>query len=125
VIHLDSSVLVDALAGPRRSAATLRAAIESGERLQISTLVLYEWLRGPRAPEELAAQEALFPPEDAVPFGPREAEAAARLYRRASRPRVRAVDLAVAACALVHEAAFWTLDPADFRDIPELRLYRP
>ena len=48
MIVLDTSVLVDALTGPRRSAPALRRAIESGERLLLSSLVLYEWLRGPR-----------------------------------------------------------------------------
>jgi len=32
------------------------------------------------------------------------------------------IDLAIAACALTHEAALWTLNPEDFRDIPGLRL---
>lgn len=46
---LDTSVLIDSLSGPRRSARTLRSAIEQGERLLIPS-VLYEWLRGPRLP---------------------------------------------------------------------------
>src|SRR3989449_11692731 len=69
-----SSVLVDALTGPRRSAGALRKTIERGERVALSTLVLYEWRRGPRLPEELAAQEALFPNESVVPFGRRSEE---------------------------------------------------
>jgi predicted nucleic acid-binding protein len=32
------------------------------------------------------------------------------------------VDLAIAACAIANGAAFWTLNPADFRDVPGLRL---
>lgn len=122
VIHLDTSVLVDALTGQRRSAAALRGAIERGERIGLSALVLYEWLRGPRLPEELAAQEALFPARVAVAFGPREATVAAGLYQRTSRSRGREIDLAIAACALAHEAALWTLNSADFTDVPGLRL---
>src|SRR5437667_93346 len=61
VIHLDTSVLVDALTGPRRSSGALRKTIERGERLALSTLVLYEWRRGARLPEELAAQEPSAP----------------------------------------------------------------
>ena len=125
MIHLDTSALVDALTSNRRSAAHMRAAIESRERLGISALTLYEWLRGPRTPEELRAQEALFPADAAVPFGPREAAVAADLHRAARRPRGRAVDLAIAACALAHGAALWTLNPADFEDLPGLSLYRP
>lgn len=122
MIHLDTSVLVDALTGPRRSAGRLRNALEQGERILVSALVLYEWLRGPRREEEVAAQEALFPAASAVEFGPEEAVVAARLYQSVERPRGRELDLAIAACALTHEAAFWSLNPRDFRDIPRLRL---
>ena len=88
----------------------------------MSTLVLYEWLRGLRLREELEAQEALFPSALAIPFGPQETAVAADLYRTLRRPRGRELDLAVAACALTHGAALWTLNPEDFRDIPDLRL---
>jgi predicted nucleic acid-binding protein len=122
VIHLDTNVLVDALTGPRRSAATLRALIEQRERVSFSTLVLYEWRRGPRHPDELRAQEALFPGDAAVPFGRAEAARAAEFYRLVRRPRGREIDLAIAASAILHDAVFWTLNPRDFADIPGLRL---
>jgi predicted nucleic acid-binding protein len=122
MIHLDTSVLIGALSGSGRLASALRGLIEQGERIGVSTLVLYEWRRGPRRPEELRAQEALFPSEDADPFGPREAALAADVYRRVSRPRGREIDLAIAACAIARDATFWTLNPADFADIPGLRL---
>jgi len=125
VIVLDTSVLVDALTGPRRSAPRLRSVIERGERIVLGTLVLYEWLRGPRAPDEIAAQDALFPRESAIAFGPEEAEVAARLYRTLPGARQREFDLCVAACALTHDAALWTLNVSDFRDIPGLRLFLP
>lgn len=125
MIHLDTAILIDALTGPRRSASGLRAIIERGERAVIATLVLYEWLRGPRRPEELEIQEALFPRTGAVPFGIEEAAVAADLYRRMKRPRGRDVDLAIAACALTHGARLWTLHPGDFADIPGLELHRP
>jgi predicted nucleic acid-binding protein len=125
VIVLDTSVLVDALTGPRRLAPALRRVIEQGERVLLPSLVLYEWLRGPRRPEELAAQEALFPAAAALPFGPAEAARAARLYVAISRPRGREIDLAVAACALVLGARLWTVNPRDFRDVPGLELYPP
>jgi predicted nucleic acid-binding protein len=123
VIHLDTSVLVDALTGPRRSARRLRNVLERGERLSISTLVLYEWLRGPRGESELEYQETLFPADRAVSFGPREAAIAADLYRTVARARQREFDLGVAACALTSGASLWTLNPADFRDIPGLDLF--
>jgi len=124
VIHLDTSALVDALTGPRRSVPALQRIVRRGERIGISTLVLYEWLRGPRDEAELADQEALLPSAHAIPFGPIEAGRAAELYRTLPRARGRGFDLCVAACALAHGAALWTLNPADFRDVPGLRLHR-
>jgi predicted nucleic acid-binding protein len=123
VIHLDTSVLVDALTGPRRSAPALRRVLDRGERIAIATLVLYEWLRGPRHEAELTYQEGLLPAAAALPFGPREAALAAELYRTVRRGRQREFDLGVAACALLSGAALWTLDAQDFRDIPGLELF--
>ena len=122
MIHLDTSVLVDALTGPRRSAPALRGILDRGERISISTFVLYEWLRGPRREVEIAHQEALLPAEQAVPFGPREAAMAADLYRAVPRARQREFDLGVAACALANGADLWTLNARDYRDIPGLNL---
>jgi len=125
VIVLDTSVLIDGLASPQHSGPALRETIAQGERLLVPTLVLYEWLRGPRLPEELALQQKLFPAEMALPFGPQEAALAARLYRSMRHPRGREVDLAIAAHALAWDADLWTLNVKDFRDLPGLRLYRP
>ena len=123
MIVLDTSVLVDALSGPGRSAPALRRAIEQGERILLPSLVLYEWLRGPRQSEELAAQEALFPASLALPFGPAEAARAAKLYVSLPRGRGREIDLAIAASALTLGARLWTLNPRDFRDLAGLELY--
>lgn len=125
MILLDTSVLIDALTGPGRSAAALRQAIERGERLLLPTLVLYEWLRGPRRQEELLAQEALFPRESALPFAPQEAAVAAGIYGKLRKPRGREINLAIAACAIVRNARLWTLNVEDFRDIPELEVVSP
>jgi predicted nucleic acid-binding protein len=122
IVHVDTSALVDALTGPRRSLDALISLTEQGHRMMLSTIVLYEWLRGPRTRPELAAQEELLPSENAVAFGPAEAALASRLYKQVTRARGREIDLAVAACAIATGAAIWTLNPADFRDIPDLRL---
>ena len=122
MILVDTSALVDALSGPKRSAAKLRAWIAGGERVSLAAIVLYEWLRGPRLPEEIDAQEALFPSAAALPFGPAEAARAADLYRVVGKPRGREIDLAIAACALTQGASLWTLNPRDFADVPGIRL---
>jgi len=122
IVHLDTSALIDALTGPRRSLDTLVGLIDEGHRVALSTIVLYEWLRGPRVRAELVAQEDLFPRDEAVAFGANEAGVAAALYAKVRRPRGREIDLAVAACALAANAALWTLNRSDFDDMPGLRL---
>lgn len=122
MIVLDTSVLVETLGAGGRLRRDLRSVFEAGERVVLPTLVLYEWLRGPRIPEELAAQEALLPSAEAIPFGVEEAALAARLYRALPRSRGREMDLAIAACALSWNADLWTLNRADFDDVPGLRM---
>jgi predicted nucleic acid-binding protein len=122
LIVIDTSALIDSLTGPRRSGPRLRSFIEAGERLVVPALVLYEWRRGPRLEQEIAAQEALFPSSAALPFSAAEANLASELYKTVDRPRGREVDLAIAAHALLQDAALWTLNQEDFADIPGLEL---
>lgn len=126
MIFLDTSALIDALSGPCLSASALRDAFELGERVRLPSIVLFEWLRGPRRAPELAAQEALFPSAAAIPFGPAEAAKAAEFYRRIGRSaREREADIAIAACAICHDATLWTLNMKDFDDVPGLRVTTP
>jgi predicted nucleic acid-binding protein len=125
VIVLDTSVLVGALTGLKLLGPAIRTALDEGEEILLPALVLYEWLRGPRRSDELALQESLFPASSAIPFDTKDAIVSADVYRAVSRARTREVDLAIAACALVREARLWTLNRADFEDIPGLRLYQP
>ena len=120
MIHIDTSALIAAFTRDRPALPILRRFIADGERVAICTLVLYEWERGPRTSGELEAQERLFPAAAAVVFGAREASLAASLYRNLKRPRGREIDLAIAACAIAHGAALWTLNAADFRDLADL-----
>ena len=122
IIHIDTSALVDALTGPRRSLDTLIGLVEAEHRINISAPVLYEWLRGPRTRADLRIQEELMPSENVAVFGAVEAQLAARLYAAVARPRGRENDLAVAACALANGAALWTLKRRDFHDLEALRL---
>jgi len=122
MIHLDTSALVDALTGRKHSAVRLRQFIANSERVQITALVQFEWLRGPRLPDEIEDQERIFPSDQVVPFGAAEASIAAELYRKVKRARGREIDIAIAACAIVHNARLWTLNPEDFKDIPALKL---
>ena len=123
LVHLDTSVLVDAFAGARTSMPALLKATDAGNVVTVSTLVLYEWLRGPRKTSEIEAVERFFDREFLPAFGEREARTAAALYRRVPSARRRDADLAIAACAIENGASVWTLNPRDFRDIPGLTIY--
>lgn len=125
MILVDTSVLVGAFSGPRDLLVPLTGTVQLGERLGISALVLYEYLRGPRSEAEIAQQEQVFPAHSALPFGSTDAAIAARLYRQLARPRQRMIDIAIAATVLAHEATLWTVNTQDFRDIPGLRLWKP
>jgi len=124
VIFLDTSVLIASFTGRQRHLDSFRALVERSERMALPSVVLHEWLRGPRFPEELNLQEATFPKSSIVPFGAEEAIVAARLYKSVPRARGREIDLMIAASAIHHDAELWTLNVADFKDIPGLRLLR-
>ena len=122
-IHLDTSVLIDVFTAERPLLESYEAAALAGHRLTTSSPVMYEWLRGPRIGSELDLQRRLCPADQIVGFGPDEASTAADVYRKLKRSRGRELDIAIAACAIEHGAALWTVNPRDFRDIPGLRLY--
>ncbi len=123
MILLDSSVVIDSFAGARHSFPQIVRLLERSERLGLCTIVLYEWLRGPRSRQELADQERLLPGDLAIPFETADAVLAAQLYRSVRRARTREADIAIAACAIRNEVELWTLNRADFADIPGLRLF--
>lgn len=123
LIHLDTSLLIDAFTGPRRSMAALRRATFAREVISFPAVVLYEWLRGPRTDEERQAVDDFFAGDVLAVFGRREAERAAILYRQVKGARQRQADLAIAACAIERGAHLWTLNREDFRDVPGLMLY--
>ena len=124
IVHLDTSVLVEALVPNGAMTQAFRRLLRAGDKPTLSTIVLYEWRRGPRTPEERALRMAVMPDDLVVSFGPAEAGRAAELYRAVRRPRGREADLAIAACAIEREAALWTLNTGDFDDVPDLMLYR-
>ncbi|MGE3274503.1 MAG: type II toxin-antitoxin system VapC family toxin [Vicinamibacterales bacterium] len=115
-------MLIRALVAADDTLDRLERHVRDGARFTCCTLVLYEWLRGPRTPDELRLQEELFSAMPIVEFGRAEALCASDLYRRLRRPRRREIDIAVAACAITRRARLWTLNPRDFADIPGLEL---
>lgn len=117
--------MIDCFTASRILLPTLRAVEAKGEPIALPALVIYEWRRGPRTSQEITEQEDLYPATGAITFGPKEAALSADLYRSVRRARSREIDIAIAACAIVNEAQLWTLNRADFADIPGLRLYDP
>ena len=124
IIHLDTSALIEIATTTRPLLPAARAAVAGGNILAVSTITVYEWLRGPRTEFDLELQRQLCPEDRVVTFGPTEAALAATLYRRLKLTRGREADIAIAACAIEHEAAIWTTNPRHFQDIPGIRLYR-
>jgi predicted nucleic acid-binding protein len=124
LIFLDTSVLIESFTGTQPLLDSFRVVIRRNERLLLSSVVLYEWLRGPRFPEELDLQRGAFSTESIVAFNSEDATIAGHLYRSVRRARGREIDLMIAACAIRHDAELWTLNVPDFKDIPGLRLLR-
>lgn len=122
-VHLDTSVLIDILTRDRPLLGAYERAVAARHPLGMSTIVLYEWLRGPRTELDIQLQREICPDDRIVSFGSTEAALAADLYRRVTSARGREADLAIAACAIEHSAAIWTANPRDFADIPGVRLY--
>ena len=123
-IHLDTSVLIDAFCEPFAELDALEHATAAGHLLRISSPVLFEWLRGPRTDAELRRQNAFFRVDEALVFDAACARLSAAIYRAIGNPRGREWDIAIASCAIEHNASLWTSNVGDFSDIPRLRLYR-
>jgi predicted nucleic acid-binding protein len=120
VIVVDTSALIDSLCGTQRSLDQLTGLIDAGERLALPSIVLYEWLRGPRFPQELQFQEELFPRDQIFAFEAADAAVAADLYRRLRKPRGPAAKFAInghrfglAPNPLASRVIEWPLESAD------------
>lgn len=122
LVALDTSALVGSINEARVGWQRLRALVESGEPLKISSLVLYEWLRGPRTQAELDLRLSIFPDDAVLAYTAEDAALSAELYCLLPKARARSVDIGIAACCLRHQARLWTLNRKDFEDIPGLVL---
>lgn len=120
--HLDTDFLVYALsaAGPERR--RLLAFLEAGEIVEISSVAWYEFCRGPRTPEQLAAARSFFAADGIVPFSEQFAAAAAESFRQLGSPRRRAADIAIGTTAALRGARLISRNARDFAGIPELKV---
>jgi predicted nucleic acid-binding protein len=123
--HLDTDFLVYAVsqAGPERR--LLLELAGSDAEIQMSAVAWYEFSRGPRTPEQLAAARSFFFEDGIVGFSEELAAGAAESFRRLGSPRRRAADLAIGATAVALEAVLLTRNARDFAGIEGLRLRAP
>lgn len=122
LVHLDSDYLIKAVstAGPERN--QLVALLDDESQVGMSAVAWYEFIRGPRTPEQLALASLVLEEDDVVPFDPAIAEVAAETFRRLGGPRRRANDIAIGTTAALLGATLWSLNREDFAGIPNLEL---
>lgn len=115
--HLDTDFAVYALssAGPERQ--WLLEVAESDRPIGMSAVAWYEFARGPRQPEQLAAAREFLGPTGIIPLTDEIATAAAAVFRELGSPRRRAADIAIGVTALRTQATLVTRNASDFADI--------
>lgn len=118
--HLDTDFAVYALssAGPERG--WLLEVAESDHAIEMSAVAWYEFARGPRRPEQLAAAREFLGESGVVPLSDEIATTAASVFRALDSPRQRAADIAIGVTALLARATLVTRNASDFSDIPGL-----
>lgn len=122
IYHVDTDVLIYAISmrGPERQRVEKLLASETV--IEISSLVWYEFARGPRTPEQLAVVRGMFNDRGVIPFSEELAETAADQFRRLGSPRKRAADIAIGVVARSRNAILLTRNSRDFAGIDGLDL---
>lgn len=113
MIHLDTDFLIRALITDSREDARMRAWLERGESVEVSSITWAEFLCGPvslHAAEEAA--ELLGEPASLTGL---DATLAARLFNETGRRRGSLADCLIAATAINAGATLATSNLADFR----------
>lgn len=126
---IDTNWLIDQLADKPEAVQLLRRLADEG--IAISIVSYMELFQGVvESPDPDAAQRklsVLLTATPILPFTQEVAETCARiraeLKRRGRRIRPRALDLQIAATAIVSDLTLVTQNMDDYRDIPGLKLY--
>ena len=121
-LHLDTGFLVYALSrsGPERQ--LLLDMADSEAQIEISAVAWYEFSRGPRTPEQLAAARSFFDEDGIIPLSEDLAAEAAERFRRLVSPRRRAADIIIGTTALIRRARLLTRNRRDFAGLAELEI---
>ena len=123
--HLDTDFLIFAVAEDGAERARLRDLAASEAIIEMSAIAWYEFCRGPRTPEQLAAARDLLGDEGVVPFTREASELAADQFRRLGSPRRRAADVAIGLTAAQREAVLLSGNQRDFAGVDGLRVEGP
>jgi predicted nucleic acid-binding protein len=122
LFHLDTDVLVWGCSHTGAERERLFAILEAGDELAMSAWAWYEFCRGPRTPEQLAAATVLLGEAGVVPISRDIAEEGAEVFRSLGSPRGRAADLLIGVTARVAGATLLTRNARDFAGITGLEL---
>lgn len=120
MIHLDTSYMIRSIAPDSPEGRQVRAWLEAGERLEISTVAWEEYLCGPPAGIALAHPDRIRIPR--TDFTEEMAMVAARMYNHLGRRRGTFGDCMIAATAVMRKAALATDNPKDFMPLAQLGL---
>ena len=110
MICLDANYLIGGTSRERPESVHLLRWIDDGEIFCTPAPAWYEFLCGPAQTEDIEAIG-----ERIVPFGSAAAELAAELFNKIGRPRVRRVDVMIAATAILQRAKLATLNTEHFQ----------
>lgn len=120
--HLDTDYLIHALMRRGHEHARLRELFESEHQVELSAMAWYEFVRGPRTPQQVAVARSFFAAAGIIPVTEEVAERAADLFRRLKSSRRRSGDLLIAAVALTRGATLLTRNLRDYADVDGLGL---
>ena len=120
LFHLDTDFLIFAISTRGPEWRRLSKLLASASPVEASSLVWYEFSRGPRTPEQLAVARDIFAEAGVIPFSEQLADAAADQFRRLGSPRKRAADIAIGVVARSRSATLLTRNARDFAGIDQL-----
>ena len=120
--HVDTDVLVWGCAHPGPERERLFRILDAGAPVAMSAWAWYEFQRGPRSPEQLAAAAVLLGDSGIVPVSADIAEEAGEVFRALGSPRSRAADILIGVTARLCGATLLTRNAEDFAGIDGLIL---